>query len=80
MIRTLFTFRAWDICLILFFILFIAAVVAGLLITGREKLAIAVRRRLIILTDRLEEFTRRMKDDTPYEPWMGYREWKETRR
>lgn len=80
MIRTLFTFRPWDICLILFFILFIAAVVAGLLITGREKLAIAVRRRLIILTDRLEEFTRRMKDDTPYEPWMGYREWKETRR
>ena len=79
MIRELFTFRPADICLILLFAVFALAITIGLIICNREELKTAARRGLFSLTLWMEDFTRRMRDDIPYEEWMSYREWKETR-
>lgn len=79
MISYIFSLRPWDICLILMFTVFSAGITAGLIIVSREELRIAACRQICRWTLRLENWLKTWREDIPYEPWMDYKSWKETR-
>ena len=81
MIREFLTLRGIDQCLILFFICFAVAIVAGLFITSREELERAARRMITGWIMKREAWQAAvLRDDEPFDSsWMKYREWEETR-
>lgn len=79
MIQTLLSFRRIDICLILMFAVFAAAIVLSMLILNSEKIATYVFRKLENLTQKIEAFNRRYSYHDEYDSeWMDYKRFKET--
>ena len=79
MISYIFSLRPWDICLILMFSVFSVGITAGLIIVSREELRIAACKRICRWTVSLQNWLKIWQEDIPYEPWMDYQNWKETR-
>ena len=79
MLRYIFSLRPIDICLVIMFTLFAVSITAGILILSIEDLRKWACRKMYSWAEKLENWKTLMTDDIPYEPWMDYQKWKETR-
>ena len=81
MVKEFLTFRGIDQCLIILFMIFSLAVIAGLIITGREEMEREARRLIWRVIVKLETWEAAvLRDDEPFDAsWMEYKKWKETR-
>lgn len=82
MIKEFLTFRGIDQCLIILFMLFSLAVIAGLIITSREELEREARRLIWRAIVKLETWEASfLRDEDPFDPeWMDSEKYREAMR
>ena len=77
----LMSMRHIDICLILLFVVFSVAIVAGMIIVSQEQLARWVYRKVNALIVKVEAFNKRFSYEDEFDPeWMDAQKFVESER
>lgn len=77
----LMSLRGIDICLILLFVLFSVAIVAGMIIVSQEEIARWVYWKVNALISKVEAFSKRFSYDDAFDPeWMDAQKFMESER
>lgn len=73
--------RGIDICLILLFVLFSVAIVAGMIIVSQEQIARWVYRKVNAFIVKVEAFSKRYSYEDEFDPeWMDSKKFMESER
>lgn len=73
--------RGIDICLILLFVLFSVAIVAGMIIVSQEQIARWVYRKVNAFVVKVEAFSKRYSYEDEFDPeWMDAQKFMESER
>lgn len=72
-------FLFWDKVLIVAFVIFIIAIILGILYVNIPVIQLWMIRKLNALITKIESFSKRMNDWDDYdEEWMDYKNWEQT--
>lgn len=73
--------RWQDQCVVALTTMLVFSIIAGVVLTSRNELAVWLRRKIMILIAKLESLTEWLSDDEAFDPeWMDAAKWEESRR